>query len=142
MMILDLLSRTPYHTYGLMREIERSIGFRPPIGMIYPLMKCLHREGLVNIEIQSRGERRLKIYSLTESGVRFVNENRDKIERAKNTFERLKKIRDLGVEKIFTSMRDLYEKIDSLTPDQINRVKILFDYFERELRAVLESGGR
>jgi DNA-binding PadR family transcriptional regulator len=75
--VLLLLEEQPRHGYELIQEItERSNGsWTPSAGSIYPTLQSLEDEGLITIEpVQGR-----KTASLTEEGVTYVTENRDKL---------------------------------------------------------------
>jgi DNA-binding PadR family transcriptional regulator len=75
--LLVLLAEEPRNGYGLMQEIEqRSDGaWRPSPGSVYPALAQLEDEGLVRPEDEGSGKR----FGLTEAGVSYVEENREKL---------------------------------------------------------------
>jgi DNA-binding PadR family transcriptional regulator len=75
--ILVLLDEGPRNGYGMIQEIEsRSDGaWRPSPGSVYPALALLEDEGLVKAEAVDGG----KQFTLTESGVKHVAENREKL---------------------------------------------------------------
>jgi DNA-binding PadR family transcriptional regulator len=75
--ILVLLDEQPGNGYRLMQEIEeRSDGaWRPSPGSIYPALQQLEDEGLVEAD----AEKGRKSFSLTKDGVKYVDENREKL---------------------------------------------------------------
>lgn len=75
--ILLLLAEQPRHGYELIQEIaERSSGFwTPSPGSVYPTLQALEDEGLIRIEpVEGR-----RTASLTELGVTYVEEHRDRL---------------------------------------------------------------
>ncbi|MEM0044321.1 MAG: PadR family transcriptional regulator [Sulfolobales archaeon] len=139
MMILDLLEGSPYHTYALMKKLEEVIGFKPPLSMLYSIMRSLYKEGLVYIEVQSRGEKKIKIYRLTEQGHRFLKDNSEKVLKARSIIEKHRRFREIGAERVFQLFKELYMRIDSMSPSQIDSLRNVFTRFERDLRGILEG---
>jgi len=75
--LLVLLDEQPQTGYGLMEEIERRSGgaWRPSPGSVYPTLKQLEDEELVQAEA---GQGRTP-FTLTEAGRAYVEENREKL---------------------------------------------------------------
>jgi DNA-binding PadR family transcriptional regulator len=73
--VLALLAEQPRHGYEIILELaERSGGlWKPSPGSVYPLLQQLQDEGLVS----SREEDGRRVYSLTEQGRRWVEENKE-----------------------------------------------------------------
>jgi PadR family transcriptional regulator PadR len=63
-MILWLLSKRPMYGQQLAQEIGKRKGGKPTAGTIYPALKELAKQGLV----ESREDERRKVYSLTREG--------------------------------------------------------------------------
>jgi|BEDMetMinimDraft_1075159.scaffolds.fasta_scaffold00470_1 Predicted transcriptional regulators len=66
MLILDALSDRSMHAYEIMKSIEKKFGgvYKPSPGSLYPVLKSLIREGLIEVEMREDK----KIYKLTEAG--------------------------------------------------------------------------
>ena len=75
--LLVLLEEQPQTGYGLMEEIERRSegAWRPSPGSVYPTLKQLEDEELVQAEA---GQGRTP-FTLTDAGKKYVEENRDKL---------------------------------------------------------------
>jgi DNA-binding PadR family transcriptional regulator len=75
--LLVLLDEEPRNGYGLIQEIERRSdgAWRPSPGSVYPALSLLEDEGLVKAEPVDGG----KEFTLTETGVKHVEENREKL---------------------------------------------------------------
>jgi DNA-binding PadR family transcriptional regulator len=78
LLILALLAEKPSHGYELIKALEdRSGGFYVPSpGMIYPALTYLEEIGYATVEAE--GAR--KLYAITESGRRHLEENRETID--------------------------------------------------------------
>lgn len=75
MVILGLLSVEPMSGYDLKATIDRSIGhfWSESYGQIYPALKALHEQGLVERTERSAGDRKRQVYHLTEAGRRTLD---------------------------------------------------------------------
>jgi len=78
LIILALLAEQPRHGYELIKTLEeRSGGFYVPSpGVIYPALTYLEETGLA--EVEASGAK--KLYRITESGEKRVEDNRAQIE--------------------------------------------------------------
>lgn len=129
--ILESLTEKPRHGYDIIRDMEeRSGGFYSPSpGTIYPNLQALEDRDLVT-STQEDGK---KVYSITEAGLAFLEEHK---ERAKSHRERWEgKWRPDG--EGWTAMIDIRETLGDLRravrrsagdPDKL-----------KEIRAVLEE---
>ena len=77
--ILQLISHKPMHGYEVMQALEEESGggYKPSPGSIYPTLQMLEDEGLLT----SREEDGKKIYSITEEGTLYLEENVDIVDR-------------------------------------------------------------
>ena len=66
--ILWLLNKQSMSGYAILKEMRRLTGQRVHSGVVYPLLYELEEKGLVAGEWIHRGRRRVKRYSITESG--------------------------------------------------------------------------
>jgi DNA-binding PadR family transcriptional regulator len=80
--ILDLVKDKPSHGYEIMRAMEESFqGFyTPSAGSVYPTLQMLEDMGYVG-SIERDGK---KVYTITEEGKTFLNEQRDAVKRIKS----------------------------------------------------------
>jgi len=76
--ILKLLQEKPRHGYEVMKELEdRTQGcYSASPGTVYPTLQWLEDEGLV----QARDVEGKKVYEVTDSGRRFLDEHRDVVD--------------------------------------------------------------
>jgi DNA-binding PadR family transcriptional regulator len=87
--ILKLLKDKPRHGYEVMKELEEQTRgcYKPSPGTVYPTLQWLEDEGLVQCE-EKDGK---KIYSITEAGLTFLDENKSTVE---EIFERVEETID------------------------------------------------
>jgi len=88
LIVLALLERQPRHGYDIIKAIEDLTGgfYSPSPGVIYPTLTYLEEMG----HAASTAEGNKKVYSITEAGKRFLDENRDGVDSLINGLEALK----------------------------------------------------
>jgi len=72
-LLLFLLSKKPMHGQELASELEKRKGDRPSPGTIYPALKTLRENGL----IQEKKEGKNIIYALTKEGSKTLEEAKE-----------------------------------------------------------------
>ena len=144
--ILDLLQDRPAHGYELIRALEeRFRGFYSPSpGSVYPTLQLLEDLGYVSADQRDAK----KVYSITEEGRKFLEENRRAVEDiwgragegwdpefAAEMREMGSQIRGLG--RLFgTEMRA--GRVDR---DKLRRVREMIARVVREIEDILEERG-
>jgi DNA-binding PadR family transcriptional regulator len=89
--ILKLLREKPMHGYEVMKELEEHTRgcYKPSPGTVYPTLQWLEDEELVSSE-EVEGK---KVYSITDAGREFLEENKGTVEdifdRVEETIENL-----------------------------------------------------
>lgn len=78
LLVLGMLEEKPRHGYELIKELEeRSHGFYTPSpGVIYPALTYLEELGYASVETSGTK----KLYSITEEGKKYLQENRDSLQ--------------------------------------------------------------
>jgi DNA-binding PadR family transcriptional regulator len=68
--VLILLNKKPSHGYEIMKEIkDRTKGFwSPTAGGVYPILRRLEKARYIKGEWSKQNNRKIKIYTITESG--------------------------------------------------------------------------
>ena len=76
--ILKLLREKPMHGYEVMKDLEEHTRgcYKPSPGTVYPTLQWLEDEGLVSSE-DTEGK---KIYSITDAGRKFLEDNKGTVE--------------------------------------------------------------
>ncbi|MFA4646700.1 PadR family transcriptional regulator [Pyrococcus kukulkanii] len=62
----------------MMKELERH-GYRVSPGTIYPLLHSMEKEGLLKSRWEVREGRRIRVYEITEKGVKALQEGRERV---------------------------------------------------------------
>jgi len=84
MIVLNILQIRPMHGYEITQVIqEQSRGFyKPSSGAVYPALKALLRRGYVRVSEQERR----RVYHITASGKKILQEQRAHIEESMRAF--------------------------------------------------------
>jgi len=75
--ILWLLSRKPRHGYELILEFKILTGRKLKPSIVYPFLHKLDRGGFAVAEWVKKGKRRIRCYSLTNSGENLLKKIRE-----------------------------------------------------------------
>jgi len=83
--LLHILEERPMHGYDIMKALEeRYHGFyKPSPGSVYPALRALLRQGLVEVT----GEERRKTYRLSRKGKDFLKKRKAELEKRFEEFE-------------------------------------------------------
>ena len=144
--ILDLLKERPAHGYELIRALEeRFRGFYSPSpGSVYPTLQLLEDMGYVSAN-QQDGK---KVYSITEEGCRFLEENRRSVEdiwgRAGEGWdpEIAAEIREMGREvRGLGRMFGGEMRAGRVGREKLRRIREVISRAAREIEAILEERG-
>ena len=65
--ILKQIADSPSTGYSIIKKCEEILGYKPSAGSVYPLLKSMEKDGIIN----SRREGRKIIYSLSSKGKKF-----------------------------------------------------------------------
>lgn len=133
-MMLRILEDRPMHGYEIMKFIEdRYHGFyKPSPGAIYPALRALLRQGLVEVS----GEERRKTYRISRKGKAYLRSRRAELERGFRLFEsavgpeRAALFRELR-----TTGRVLGPNMRTVTPEQAVKLrKVIVEMRERMMK--------
>ncbi len=97
LMILYILSMGPAHGYELMRRIrEEFFLFKSP-GVLYPMLRRLIQLGYIEeVGSVSRGRRIAKVYRISDKGLKFLNDNKARIDMLKTFAKGMKIFDEIG----------------------------------------------
>lgn len=74
--IIWLLSRKPRHGYELITEFKKLTGRKLKPSIVYPFLHRLEMEGFASSKWMVKGRRKVRHYSLTESGEELLQKVR------------------------------------------------------------------
>ena len=121
-LILHVLKEKPTHGYEVMKVLSENFGgfYFPSAGAIYPTLQMLE-----DMEyIKSTQENGKKVYSITPSGLKFLE---DKRERLKRIMERRRRYLKTEKLKILNDLRKIASLIiqnyEDLTPEKLEEIK-------------------
>jgi DNA-binding PadR family transcriptional regulator len=79
LVVLGLIAETPRHGYDIIKALETRFGgaYSPSPGSIYPMLQMLEEADLVS----STPEGNKRLYTITETGLNYLGENRAELER-------------------------------------------------------------
>jgi DNA-binding PadR family transcriptional regulator len=66
--ILTILYEGPQHGYSIISKFRRRIGKEISPSLVYPFLSQLEKKGLVNHSLRPIGEKKKKVFELTEKG--------------------------------------------------------------------------
>lgn len=75
-LVLHAIEREPTHGYGILKEIEESLGEAPNKNQVYPLLQRMEEDGLIRSEEVSEDTRTKQVYHLTRDGESRLREYR------------------------------------------------------------------
>lgn len=135
LVVLGLIAEEPRHGYDIIKAMEAKFqgAYSPSPGAIYPMLQMLEEADLV--VSQAEGAKRL--YSITDQGKAFLEENAAELDRInaqmEAAFERVNKF-SLGEEAVALRWA-LMKRVrgDSLSADQAEKLKGILKRARREI---------
>jgi DNA-binding PadR family transcriptional regulator len=127
LVILRLLSGEPSYGYQLIKTMEARLGggYTPSAGVVYPTLTMLEEEGLI-AAAETSGK---KVYSVTEEGQKYLEENKERVgrlfERLEETGRGFRRGRAPELMKAFMDLRGaVMSKVwrKSASPEQIKKI--------------------
>lgn len=134
LLVLNAIREEPLHGYEIMKRIGDELGGHPPSpGIIYPTLQFLENKGLVKSE--KYGKR--IVYRITEEGIRYLEENRNKLRCFMEKADRMKVIRKMVPHDIFPLLEELASRYDRMTDEQRDEVRRAFWRLIQDLSRIL-----
>lgn len=114
--ILRLLSEKPMHGYEVMKALEEESGgyYKPSPGSVYPTLQMLEDAGYLEVA-EEDGK---KIYSVTEEGLAYLEENGDVVD---DVFERVEQFTDRYFGRDMRTIKKSFARMAQLTFDEAFR---------------------
>lgn len=140
--VLDLLRDKARHGYDIIRELEdQSHGFyKPSPGVIYPTLQMLEDLGYA----RSAEQEGKKVYSITDEGLGFLNEQSDVADEVRQQMKRKWGFKTIG--NMVRVMREYHELehllgqgLRTLDAEKTERIRQVISRAYQEIEAILES---
>lgn len=133
-LILTTLEEQPLHGYGIIRAIETKRGYAPSPGAVYPTLQLLQDQGFVSVTEHDDK----KVYALTEEGKRYVEANREHIDRMNARFARPAWDFIPGIGKRMGALAGtIVSNYGCLDEDKINRIETVLDETRRHVGDII-----
>jgi DNA-binding PadR family transcriptional regulator len=139
LVVLHVLRSQPKHVYGLIKSIEDLVGVRPSTGVIYPVLRSSIREGLVEVESLSVEGREVKVYRLSEKGLKYLELRESDLKEALRLAESFKKSRLAGCERLFDLVREIVVSAGRLSEAELMELRKAITEFEARVLEILTS---
>ena len=114
-LVLYILKNEELHGYGIMKKMKE-FGIDVKISTLYTTLKKLEEEGLIEV-VEERG--RVKVYRITEKGLKILEkeEVKEMLERISTYAEGIKLLKDVGIDEMIKTLKEVIKKAKELTPD-------------------------
>lgn len=140
--ILGLLKEKPRYGYDIIRSLEeKSHGFYTPSpGVVYPTLQMLEEMGHATSE-ERDGK---KIYSITDTGLEFLKENKDFANDIRDHMshhwnpDNFVAIGQIMAE-VAKFRKSFPSRIRQASPEQINRITEVISAARQEIESILED---
>jgi DNA-binding PadR family transcriptional regulator len=139
LVVLHVLRGQPKHVYGLIKSIEDLVGVRPSTGVIYPVLRSSIREGLVEVESLSVEGREVKVYRLSEKGLKYLELRESDLKEVLRLAESFKKSRLAGCERLFDLVREIVVSAGRLSEAELMELRKAITEFEARVLEILTS---
>ena len=139
LIILDILKDNRLHGYGIGEKIEELYGIeRPSSGLIYPLLLSLEKRNL--IRVYERGTRDKKVYEITPTGIKYLEEHKEEVERRKKFLRKIGEFWRMGGHEMVDAIKFLIKNIDSLSNDEKKEIENTLRDCAKKIRFIVEFG--
>jgi len=133
-LVLTALSEKPMHGYALIQEIGKTYQRPVSAGLIYPMLQELEDRGQVVSE-ERDGK---KTYSITAEGRKFLEDNRETVERLKAGREYAGTVTRFGFMKDLREMQALVMmNEDSVNEEKMERIQGILADAKKKMAAVV-----
>jgi DNA-binding PadR family transcriptional regulator len=141
LLLLKILSEKPLHGYALIKEVEELLGSRPSPGSIYPLLREMLREGLVEVRVTGSRGRIVKTYYITEKGRQYLASRREDLEELMVFVEGVRIVRRYGAgfEDVIAALARLVRLLPRLPEEERGRVIEFLRSIAREAERLIEE---
>ncbi|MBS7622286.1 PadR family transcriptional regulator [Candidatus Bathyarchaeota archaeon] len=130
-LLLLSLRQSPMHGYGLMKSISEDFLYQPSPGVVYPTLQMLQDMGY----IKSSEENGKKVYSITEEGLKYLEDNRASVMRIEANRSQLASL--LLRKDIFETNRLLFLNYPYLNQRKIEKIHEAIREMNRKIREAI-----
>lgn len=133
-LMLTAISEKPMHGYAIIQEIGRTYQRPVSAGLVYPTLQELEDRGYVTSD-EKDGKR---VYSLTTEGRKYLEDNKEVVERLKAGREYVDRMTRFGFMK---ELRDIHLMIrmneEQMDDDKLKKVQEILTDARKKMAAVI-----
>lgn len=136
-LILQLLADKPRHGYEIIKELEEKSGgaYAPSAGTVYPTLQLLEDMGYASVSLEEGGK---KVYSITDEGRRYLEQNRSTVD---DVFERISHLSESFLNEAVIDINRAFSSVAGATYSSV------WNYHKdtelaRKVREILERAAR
>ena len=137
--VLSVLEKAPLHAYGIIKELEKSSGFRPSAGALYPILKKLLKEGLIEAGNEKGMSSGTRVYKLTDKGREFLELRKLDLDEALRVARSWRRFQEIKGYRLFHVIDELLDSIDTLDEKKLSELKKLIAEFEINILRIVEG---
>ena len=139
LLILNILRDESLHGYALMNKLQNMLGgHKPSASMIYP--KLANLQHFEFIEVVGREERDKKIYKITQKGIDFIEENKEKLEKILKKIKIFNEFLELGGKEFHETLNIIFNKFDKLSDEQKKKLSEIIQNSVKEIKFIIDFG--
>ncbi len=114
--LLYILKNEEMHGYAILKKL-RELGVDVKVSTLYTTLKKLEEEGMIEV-VEERG--RVKVYKITDKGLAVLEREdvKEIVEKFSVYAEGLKLLKDVGIDEMIKTLREVLKKAKELTPDE------------------------
>ena len=139
MLLLYLLRNSPKHGYLLMKELSEFIGHTPSPGTVYPALRDLLMEGLIEVRVRASGGRVVKEYTITEDGLKYLEEHSEEVRKLARMLAAVEILKKADLDTMKKAFRELLEVLPDLNEEGQKRVLNVLKECGEKLISTLEE---
>ncbi len=139
LLVLHCLNEEPMHGYRIMKNIGRLFGVRAPSpGSLYPLLRTLKEEGLIEtlFESEGRGRNAPKVYRITGKGRKYLESHREELKEVLLKASAIRRFAETGGLELLNCMGVLMNNLSRLDEE---RRKILADAIRESVKIIKDA---
>jgi len=139
LLILYSLKKGPKHGYEIMKELESLFGKAPGPGALYPQLRYLKQKGLVIATLSQRGGKKIKVYSLTDEGLKYLEENKEELEKILRHIQGAKALLDMGLKRLAEDIAKTIKVLHNIDEDDRRKLREILESTSKEIELILSK---
>jgi len=132
--VLQALSEKPMHGYVLAQELARTYERPVSASLVYPTLQELSDRKYLTVE-EKDGR---KVYSITQEGLAFLQQNREAVERLKEGTDHARRVGGFDFVRSLAAMRDMvFMNEEYVNEEKMKKVQEILAEARRKVASVV-----